>query len=161
MGKIEELSKLVSYNPDTGVFIWIDRNKGRFAGSLNAEGYVKIRFRYNGKRTEILAHRLAWYISNGEVANCIDHINHNRSDNRLINLRNVSNTENQRNRTLNKNNKSGVSGVRFRGSRWVAEIKIDGIKKNLGSFSSFSDAVNARKDAEVLYNFHVNHGKEA
>ncbi len=61
-----------------------------------------------------------------------------------------------------KKNTSGVTGVTWDKSnnRWIAQIVIDGRHKKLGRFTDFSKAVDARKNAEVLYGFHKNHGKD-
>jgi len=92
----------------------------------------------------------------------VDHINHIRDDNRWENLRLVSASGNSRNRGMSSRNTSGVTGVTWSRSksRWVAQIKVDKENKTLGVFTDFSEAVNARKNAEVLYGFHENHGKD-
>ncbi|EDD9119389.1 HNH endonuclease [Salmonella enterica subsp. enterica serovar Infantis] len=92
----------------------------------------------------------------------IDHINHIRTDNRIVNLRKASNTENSRNASIGVNNTSGALGVWFEKRRkaWVAEIKVDRKKIHIGRFEKFSDAVAARKAAEVKHGFHENHGKK-
>lgn len=92
----------------------------------------------------------------------IDHINHVRTDNRIVNLRKASNTENSRNASIGSNNTSGALGVWFekRRNAWVAEIKVDRRKIHIGQFDAFEDAVAARKAAEVKYGFHENHGKK-
>lgn len=83
----------------------------------------------------------------------VDHINHNPSDNRKINLRNVTRSQNQMNVGLSRNNKSGITGVHFDSTneKWVAQIGIDRKRKNLGKFDNFDDAVKARREAEKKY----------
>ena len=65
-------------------------------------------------------------------------------------------------KSLRRDNKSKITGVSFNNSskRWIAQIGIDGENKYLGSFTSFSDAVDVRKLAEVAYGYHVNHGED-
>lgn len=161
-----ELKKILSYDKETGLFAWksnpspFSRVKiGGIAGCYHKEGYIVIGI--NNKSYN--AHRLAWLYTYGSFPpEQIDHINHNRSDNRLENLRSVTNQENAMNRSKHKLNKSGVTGVSWSKSykRWIGNITIDGKRIYLGNFVSFSDAVDARKNAEVLYGFHENHGKE-
>lgn len=131
---------------------------GDIAGSLNTHGYVGIKV--FGKL--YLAHRLAYLYMLGETPDEVDHINHIRADNRWVNLRDVTRSENCKNNSKRKDNASGVTGVHWkkRDSRWVAQIRVDKETLWLGQFVKFSDAVDARKNAEVLYGFHENHGKE-
>lgn len=110
----------------------------------------------------IYAHRAAWAISYGEwPKGDIDHINGDRADNRIANLRDVSRQENMRNAKRNRANRSGVVGVTWcRAARkWQAQIGISGKCKYLGIFSSRDDAVAARRAAERQYGFHENHGR--
>lgn len=159
----KELKKQFDYNENTGVFVrkitsgW--KKKGTIAGTLRRDGYMEMRF--NGKKH--LAHRLVWlYVYGILPKEQIDHINHDRADNRLINLRDSNDSINMLNKTLYFNNNSGVCGVNWHKSnnKWNAQIQIDCKKINLGYFVEFSEAVNARKNAEVLYGFHNNHGNE-
>lgn len=96
-GKLERASKELFYDPLTGLFTWRTKRKngvpaGRVAGRLSREGYIEIQLskRYPGGRDyeSMAAHRLAWFIYYGEVPEGdLDHINHDRKDNRIINLR--------------------------------------------------------------------------
>jgi hypothetical protein len=92
----------------------------------------------------------------------IDHINGNKKDNRLENLRAVSNRENLRNKKIYKNNTSGTIGVSFYKSKqgYQASIKINGKRKNLGVFKNKEEAIAARAAANIKYNFHENHGRK-
>ena len=160
---LEKLNEYIQYDPLTGIIIWKKDKGNRKAGSVvggkfGKEGYLRMKI--FGKN--YLSHRMAWLLSYGSIPNDeIDHINQNTSDNRLSNLRLVSGSENKKNKKRYKNNSSGIVGVRWysKTSRWVASISIDGNQIHLGYFAEFSDAVNARKNAEVLYGYHANHGK--
>jgi hypothetical protein len=82
-----------------------------------------------------------------------DHINGNKLDNRRGNLRTATSSQNGHNRhVLNKNNKSGFTGIHFdiNRSKWMAFIKINRKRINLGRYSRFEDALIARKEAEDL-----------
>jgi hypothetical protein len=91
----------------------------------------------------------------------IDHINGNRQDNRIENLRDVPRSLNQRNSKLQNNNRSGVSGVFWRANRWEARIYlVSGQRKHLGRFKTFEEAVAVRKQAEMECGYHENHGRQ-
>lgn len=85
--------------------------------------------------------------------NQVDHIAHNKYDNRKIMLRPATNAENARNQGIQSNNTSGVTGVSWHKkiSRWIAYICIDGERLCLGSYQNKTDAINARKEAEDRY----------
>ena len=160
----KELHKLFNYDEQSGVFTYAKKvkyakhNVGDVVGTLNPDGYLRVMV--NKKHYPL--HRLAWIYIHGELPNKIDHINHNRSDNRIVNLRSVTTTVNKRNSSLYSTNTSGQCGVSWckQTDRWRSGIVIDGKHKCLGRFTDFSEAVNARKNAEVLYGFHANHGSE-
>ena len=160
-----ELKKILYYNQKTGVFIWMVSKSNRvkvgdIAGSLHIiHGYIKIKI--NGKLYQ--AHRLAFLYVNGMLPKDeVDHINHNKADNRFSNLREVTHRENGKNLSKITTNTSGIMGVSWHKSnlRWIAFITVLKKRINLGSFVQFHEAVNARKNAEVLYGFHKNHGEK-
>ena len=159
----EELKKVLHYNKDSGVFVWIIKpckniSINSVAGTL-VNGYIYIRL--NKKRYAV--HRLAWLYEYGVMpSKHLDHINRIKSDNRIANLRDVSHSENHKNMPKQSNNTSGVVGVKWDKSRnrWSAYIKVEQKNIFLGRYVEFSEAVNARKNAEILYGFHENHGKD-
>lgn len=109
-----------------------------------------------------LAHRVAWLFFYGEWPNGqIDHINHNKKDNRILNLRCVSNMDNHRNMPIQKNNTSGIVGVHFieHKLRWVSYIKVNAKRIHLGTFDNLFDACCVRRSKEFKLGFHINHGK--
>ena len=135
------LKELLAYDPLTGVFTRLkktNRNKviGSEAGSVNAEGYVLIGV--DGAR--YMAHRLAWlYVFGSLPTKLIDHINHDKSDNRIENLREVTQSENLQNQVSpRKTTKSGFLGVSWDGAnkKWMAVIKTNRKLKNLGRFDT-------------------------
>lgn len=99
--------------------------------------------------------RMHRVIMNVEQSNkpLIDHINHDRLDNRKNNLRIVSDQQNAFNQKLRINNTSGVTGVGWwkRDNNWSASIKYNYKHISLGYFDSFEDAVKARLEAEIKY----------
>jgi hypothetical protein len=140
----ERLKSLLTYDPDTGEFRWraataIRTKVGSVAGAISNRGYVRIQI---DKRI-YPAHRLAWLYTYGEwPKGVVDHINQNKSDNRLDNLRDASLSINARNCKLRKNNSSGYKGVSYwaRRRKWAAQIRVEGKNKLLGMFDTAADA---------------------
>ena len=134
---LEDIKKRLDYDPDTGLFTW-NRKSGKVeAGVIGATGYLAIGI---GKKI-YKAHRLAWFMQHGEMPKCgIDHINGNRLDNRIENLRLANTSENNQNRKVaHRNNKSGLLGVSMRRRNgepryFSARIRIDNKLISLGSY---------------------------
>lgn len=157
------LIETLDYNPETGEFTWknpssYQMHPGDKAGTLNASGYILICI--NGIRYK--AHRLAWFYHYGEwpsdEAPQIDHINGNKADNRISNLRCATRVKNSRNHKGRSTNTSGCTGVSFKKSngKWQAVIGDGhGKYKLLGYFLNYEDAVNARKQAEKEYGYTI------
>lgn len=112
------------------------------------KGYFMCQSGPDGKPMQL--HRL---IMDADKTIQLDHINHDKTDNRKCNLRIVSGSENCWNKGLRKSNTTGATGVYRRTGRntWWAEIKAEGTRHFLGDFDSFDDAVAARKAAEERY----------
>lgn len=109
------------------------------------------------KTKTILMHRVITKISSSKVY--IDHINHNKLDNRKSNLRETTSSENQQNRTgAQVNSKSGIRGVSWNKNmnKWRAAIKIDGITIHIGYFTDLDLADKAVKEARMKYHTHSN-----
>lgn len=143
---IEILKKVLKYCPESGNFYWLENRiavvKGDLAGSLEDTGYISIRL---GTKP-YLAHRLAWFYTYGVWPNIIDHIDRDRANNRLTNLKNTDQINNCKNRGLNKNNTSGFIGVYKKRNKWAAEIILDGKKYRLGVYDTPEEAGKAYKD---------------
>ncbi len=92
----------------------------------------------------------------------IDHIDGDRSNNRISNLRDVSTTENRRNSRMRHSNKSGTTGVCWitKTKKWRADISCDKGRLYLGEFANKADAIIARKAAERRHGYHPNHGSK-
>ena len=100
---------------------------------------------------KIYLHRLIMQVSDSNIQ--IDHINHNKLDNRKNNLRIASPSQNNMNHKLFKNNTSGTSGVSYdrRTNTWHAYISKDYQVINLGRYEDIEDAIMARKNGEDQY----------
>lgn len=133
--------------------------RGDIVGFIDDKGYRATTI--DSVKTKV--HRVVWEMHNGKIPNgmMIDHINHNRIDNRIDNLRVVRCIDNKRNSTMQSNNTTGITGVYWCKTykKWKAAIGVNGKQVSLGYFDNFNDAVNRRKKAEKLYGFHDNHGK--
>lgn len=146
--------RLFRYEPETGHLYWQEPKRraliGAVAGGLNDKGYIQVML--GGKLYR--AHRLAWVYVHGKdipPGMEIDHVNRNRSDNRLCNLRLASRFEQQANTKMREANTTGFRGVKWRArkSRWVASIRAYGKRIEIGSFLTKEEAgaayIEARK----------------
>ncbi len=148
--------ELFVYLADGSLINKIDRNSrsraGRVAGMINDSGYRVTRV--NGKNYRV--HRIIWEMHHGEIP-CgleIDHINRDRLDNRIENLRLATRHEQNLNMSKRKST-SGITGVCWskKDKRWQALIGFKGKSYYLGQFIEKRDAIKARRDAEIKFNF--------
>ena len=149
---ITELRKMLSYDPDTGVLTWRHRETNspgwntRFAGTqaLNtrhSDGYRMGKINC----VRMYAHRAAWALHHGSwPSEQIDHINGNRSDNRMPNLQEATASENAKNRRVQPR-VSGVPCVWWvEGSqKWRVLKRAGGQRHELGSFHCIGQAIQA------------------
>lgn len=149
---LEELHHALDYDQNTGIFKWrfsIRRvDAGGIAGHQMPDGYWRIGFR----KRYFLAHRLAWFYVYGEWPKGeIDHINRQRADNRISNLREATRGQNVHNRIVK--NKTGFRGVYLSESKkkWYAQIKINGKSQHLGFFNTPEEASAAYKTAAKIH----------
>lgn len=142
----ERVRELFEYRED-GALVWKNNNR-ETCQYVGPNGYRMVGVD-GGKHT---AHKIVFLWHNGYVPKVIDHKNRIRIDNRIENLRECSFSENNFN-TAKRNNRSGKVGVFFRKDidKWQAYIHFDGKKKSQGCFSTFKDAVEARREAEIKY----------
>ena len=116
----KELHEYFEYNTDSpSCLVWKQGTgfgskvkRGDFAGSLDvSNGYYSV----NTSNFKYKAHRLVWYLVKGEISDDleIDHINGDRSDNRIENLRLVPRDINARNKSKNKNNTTGYNMISY------------------------------------------------
>ena len=144
--------KSLKYDPLTGNVVWKKNKQNRWgeyghrvesiAGNIRSHGYRAISISVDGKNREIYAHRIGWFLSYGEWPNQIDHINGNKNDNRLENLRECVHAENMQNTKTYITNKSGFKGVYFskKAKKWVSQITYNYKSIYLGLFDTAEEA---------------------
>lgn len=153
----EKLIKAYTYDPEDGLFRYTSNRQAKKIGDVAGTdhlGYIRISL--DGKR--YLAHIMAWLYCFEELPeNELDHINGNKSDNRLDNLREATRSQNIMNTKARSDNKSGVKGVKLQpNGKYSARIIIKGKEKHLGTFNSIEEAAQAYEIAakEVFGEFY-------
>lgn len=139
----ETIKKYLDYCEETGIFMWSSPSKhqsgrkGRIAGSVK-EGYIKIQI----LGAPYLAHRLAWVYVFGYEPFVIDHINGDKSDNRICNLRNVEYIQNNQNHMKASKKIKGLPvGVkRLKSGMYQARASKSGKCYALGSYKTSGEA---------------------
>ena len=163
---IETLRQLLDYDPAAGALTWKPRPLEMFGGDVRIRGTWNTRYAgkpalshvdAHGYRTGALfsryykAHRVVWKMVHGvDPSGEIDHINGDRADNRISNLRDVSQSGNQRNAGLRQDNKSGQAGVHVRKNGQITAYVCG---KYIGVFPTVDAAVEARRKAEAALGF--------
>jgi hypothetical protein len=150
----QEVRTVFAYAPETGRLLWniVTRKTqiGDVAGGLS-NGYMQVKY----KQRKYMVHRIIWCYVHGDWPNqMIDHIDGDRSNNKIANLRDVSNAKNQYNRhSLNKNNSTGHMGIMYRkrGDAYIVQIRVLGARKYIGYYKTLPDAIIARQNAELLW----------
>ena len=160
---VDLLNHLFEYDKETGNLIWKIQQrgirKGSIAGSVKSHGYLCVGINYNCYR----AHRLIFLMHKGYLPKTIDHINGDKLDNRIENLRAATVGQNQHNRKTNANNTSGYKGVWWNkaSKKWAAGIKLEGKRIHLGYFDNVEEAAEVmRKARQELHGDFANHGDD-
>jgi hypothetical protein len=136
----DKIRSLLDYDERTGLFF--RRGGSKSLGSLTSDGYLE--FSVDGRVYK--AHRLAWLFMKGRwPLSRMDHIDGNRTNNAIKNLREADGQQNAANRRVLSH--LGTKGVYRRGNRFIAGIKINGRRHHLGSFKNLSDATAAYSNA--------------
>jgi hypothetical protein len=169
------LHELLIYEANIGKIYWKHRDRKYFSSEKD---YKSWNSRFSGKEAtttnkvsgylnttifnkKYYTHRIIWFYLYGEWPEFIDHINGDRVDNRPENLRSVCKRDNSKNRKICTRNTSGVMGVSWhkKTKRWRAFIKIFDKVVTLGSSENMQEMIKLRKNAEVMYGYHLNHGR--
>jgi hypothetical protein len=168
----ERLREILSYDAETGDLIWKHREpKTRGDNIFNAKYAGKIAFSYIGTEGyrygcinghgRLAAHRVIWAIVHNVWPEFIDHINGNRSDNRLINLREVTKSQNAQNQKCRSDNTSGMMGVNWSAQhgRWRVRVQVNGRRVHVGMFDTVEKAKEAKIKAEKTHGYGPNHNR--
>ncbi len=149
----------LSYDPSTGIFTRKKSCKGcrkdSIVGSKTKHGYLVTSFH----RKQIYLHRLAWFFVYKEMPNgLVDHIDGDKTNNKINNLRIVNFSENAQNSFRHFDNKSGYKGVwKHSDKKWRSGICLNGKMKYLGLFDNPKDAHNAYvKESQILHSHRKN-----
>ena len=131
---------LFHYDVTTGVFhrfVGISgASSGPVKGCVRPDGYAQM----SVDRKRELTHRVVWLWVNGYLPEQIDHIDGDRLNNRISNLREATTSQNHGNMCRTTKNTSGYKGVRQRGKRWAASIKHNKKFEYLGTFDTAEEA---------------------
>lgn len=139
---------------------WNTRYSGKITGIIRNKHNKRVYGVLRLYRRRYYAHRVIWLYMTGEWPSRVDHIDGDGTNNTWINLREVSHRTNCMNKRKSRRNTSGVTGVCFNkpAKKWIARITVDYKLIYLGSCVEFNEAVKIRRDAEIEYGFHENHG---
>jgi hypothetical protein len=154
---VEIVESYIDYNPKTGIGVWKRKTTpstpvkvGSLAGTISNNGYLRIKL----FEKDYAAHRLFWLLhyKQDPGSKIVDHIDRNRLNNKITNLRLVTRSENGLNASLPSNNTTGVVGVSYcnTNKKFFAAITINYKNHFLGYFENIEDAVAARRKAEIM-----------
>jgi len=124
------------------------RKKDKVIGAPNNTGYLQLCF--SGKK--YLNHRIVFLMHHGYMPEYVDHIDNNRNNNRIENLREATRSQNQWNRRVNKNSSTGVKNVYWNPQlkKYFAQLNVNKKSIYLGVFKELEDAkkalINFRKE---------------
>ena len=144
---VNRIFELFDYDHESGLLVWSQDYKRSGKAGQPVKGGISNKYLavYVDQNREYI-HRIVWVLNNGEFPEMdIDHINGNKMDNRIENLRLCTRSQNMSNRGKNKNNSSGFKGVSFckQTGRWVAQITVDRKNKKIGRFDTKEEAADA------------------
>jgi hypothetical protein len=142
---------------EDGRLLWAENygpraRKGCEVGSTDTHGYRQV----NIDGSMVLVHRVIWYMHHGTFPEQVDHINRDRRDNRIENLRASNNTLNTQNSGIRKDNKSGTPGVHLgKDGKWRVRIRVNGKRIHLGSYHNLNEASSKYMEAKKIYHPHA------
>ena len=147
--KFNHLKNLVYLDRDSWRLRWLKNDK--IADSMNGSGYYQVKFFMNEKRVTVGSHRFIYALFKGVPSQQIDHIDRNKANNNINNLRDVSPSLNSFNQKLDKRSKSKITGVIWnkKQKKWHGRIRKDNKEYHLGSFVCPAVALCERKRAEI------------
>jgi len=148
----QQLKNLFEYQD--GNLIWkISKGKrgkiGSIAGTITSNGYLSIRV----DKKNYKAHRLVYLYHHGYLPNIIDHIDRDKLNNKIENLREATISQNNVNTKIRKDNASGLKGVTWHkaSNKWCAQIMVNCKQNHIGLFLDIEDARAAYLQARRKY----------
>ena len=135
------IQKGYKYNEETGEVIGV---RGVILKNKKKD-YLCIKLTYKNKFYDLRSHQFAWYVKYNEVPPIIDHINRDKLDNRIVNLRSITSQENSFN-----TNAKGYS-YNKKDKKYIAQIRLGGKSIYLGSFNTPEEATDAYINAKQIY----------
>lgn len=147
----KQLQELVFYAD--GKLFWCqhryEKRNGTELGYISANGYVRTEIQ--GKKYYV--HRLIFLYHHGYFPANVDHINGNRLDNRLENLREATSAQNNHNRSQDRRNKSGFKGVCWSKAvkKWHVQVGISNFQQSFGYFDDIELADLVAQEARDKY----------
>jgi HNH endonuclease/AP2 domain len=137
---IQYLKLTFNYNPDTGLLSWRVKSRSRHrdtVGTINSKGYLQVCL----NRKSMLYHRICWTIYfNEQPPKYIDHINGNKLDNKILNLRKASHRLNNTNMPIHRSGRLPGAQYRKDSKKWRAVCKVGGKRVNIGQFDTEIEA---------------------
>ena len=148
--------EFMRYDPESGLVVWVKKpttrspvKPGKEVGSFESNGYRQVHVYWSGERRGFMVHRICWYLFYGTWPELpIDHINRDKGNNQLSNLRLATPGLNGRNKNLLPNNTSGRRGVHWdkREGKWKGQVTLHNKQKHLGYFDDLDEAAEAVED---------------
>lgn len=153
----QRLRELLDYDVSNGAFTWRTSNKrrikaGQTAGSYNkVTGYLSI----NCDNMSFLVHRLVWIYMYGDipVGMYIDHVDNDKLNNRIENLRLCTKLQNKQNSSVSEKSKSGIKGVYWieKLGKYLVCVGLNGKMIKVGYYTNKEDAITASNNARLLH----------
>jgi len=146
-GNWENIAGYPNYQISDKGFV-LNKNKMRILkGSFHIDGYPRVKISLDKVRKHFRVHRLVAeaFLDNPNDCKYVDHIDGDRTNNNVENLRWCSNAENQMNKVKSSKNTSGFKGVSLDRSsgKWQVRIKVGGVNRSGGYYSNAIDAAKA------------------
>ena len=144
---MEEFRKIKDYENYSVSNLGVVRNdkKGKILKQSYRKGYKQVGFDGKTHRVHILVAKA--FIPNLENKKCVDHIDTDKANNNVSNLRWATNNENNCNTPIRNDNTSGIKGISWnkKSNKWLVQITHKGKRYNLGYFADKNEAIKVRQ----------------